>query len=139
MKRAAVGLVALALVGTALFSGLTACSYAPGGMGYSNGPETYVSDPYSPKTITIKDTRNGQVVWTYEVPVGRQLVMQFFPGEDQTKNFPDLLRWQEMPAGMGSGELSNSMPVPPQAMCFIDVSLRSTPEYHKNGAGAGKK
>ena len=134
MKRSALAVLALTVI-----SGLSACSYTPGGMGYSDGPMTYVSDPYSPKTITIKDSRNGQVVWTYEVPVGRQVVFQIFPGKDQTKNFPDTLKWKEMPAGLGSGELSNSMPCPPREMCVIDMSLRTTPEYHKNADAAGGK
>lgn len=132
MKRPALAVLALALM-----SGLSACSFAPGGLSYTGGPETYVSDPYSPKTITIKDTRNGQVIWTYEIPVGRQLVIQFYTGDDQTLNFPDKLKWKEMPAGTGSAELSNSMPCPPRSMCLIEMTLRTTPEYNRN-ASAGK-
>ncbi len=115
------GLVALAASG---------CSYyRPGGHGFSNdGPYTYYSTAHMPQTLTLKDTRTDEVLWTVEAPVGTQLVVRFARGSGEGPR-PDVMRWEIMPLGQQWGSLDNEMPVPPASARLIEASLRPTPEF----------
>lgn len=109
-------------------AGVTGC-YAPGGMGYSNDTYTFTSEPYSPKTVFLKDIRTQQTLWTYEVPVGRQLVVSLISGPDQAKSMPDTMRFGEMKPGDSFGSLANSMPIPGVTSREIGFELRKIPEF----------
>ena len=123
------GRTALACV--AAMIGLTGCSiYKPGGTGWSDDTFTYFGLPHQPVTVTLIDTRTGQTLWTYEVPVGRQLTLRF--DEDyapDNKMTPALLSWQEMKQGTRYGALENTMLVPDKYSRRLDPTYRDEPEF----------
>jgi hypothetical protein len=121
-------LLALSLAAAAA-CGLLAGCYAEGGLGYSDDQYTFVSRPYQPWVVTLKDTRTGQDFWTVEVPVGKQLVMRFRKDEGTKDSYtPDLMEWAFMEPGTQSGKMGNSMPVPPSNARRLDPVIRPTPE-----------
>lgn len=118
------------------FSLLTAASfaavgcYSEGGLGWSEDQHVYVSRPYQPWTVTLKDTRTGQELWSVEVPVGKQLVVHFLTGTGSPGAYtPDTMEWAIMEEGVESDRLGNSMPVPPAISRRLDPVLRPTPEF----------
>ena len=87
--------------------------YREGGAEASYDTTTYVSTSQLPKTVIVRDTRDGSEIWSYEVPVGRKLVVEFLP--DRNENLParpDMMRWGEMDPDDQYGSLKNEMPVP---------------------------
>jgi len=125
---------AMACAATAVL-GLQGC-YVPGGSGFSRDTFTYYGIPDQPPTVTILDTRTGETVWTYEVPVGRQLTMRFvddYASDNVMK--PTKLEWQDMELGTRSGTLENSIFVPDRYSRRVDVTYRPAPEMPK-GASA---
>ena len=100
-----------------------------GGSGASIDEFTYVSEAHAPKTITVVDTRTGETVFSMDVPVGQQLVMNF---EDHSKDkgeyMSGTMRWKVMPAGQRGSILSNRTMVPPPNSRRIDMALREGPE-----------
>ena len=132
-------LAALALAGLAL-AALPGCYYGgwhEGGDHASNDKHVYLSTEWQPKTVKLLDTRNGEMMTSWEVPVGKQLCIQFF----QTLNkddplYPSIMKWEIMKAGRTGGTLSNSMPVPGQSARRLDVELRPVPEYPADVAEA---
>jgi hypothetical protein len=115
---------------------LTGC-YAEGGLGYSDDNYTFVSRPYQPWVITLKDTRTNQDFWTVEVPVGKQLVIQFREdGGTKDTYTPDLMEWGFMEPGTQTARLGNSMPVPPSNSRRLDPVLRTIPELPPRMANA---
>jgi hypothetical protein len=105
--------------------------WVEGGRGNSADAFTYVSTEYQPKTISLVDTRTGQTVWSYELPVGRQLNMQFFRGDSNTAaDFlnPDTMTWDDVPAKTYFGLARQRLAVPPATARRIDVALRPSPE-----------
>lgn len=129
---AASGVVALAATG---------CStYVPGGSGFSDDAYTYPSTPQTPQTVTLTDTRTGQTLWTYEIPVGRQLTVRFMrDSEPENVLTPDTMYWEEMDAGTHYGYLDNSMLVPNRDGRRLDPMVRPAPEMPTAAApGAGQ-
>ena len=114
---------------------LTGCnSYTEGGAGGSYDTFTYVSYSDQPKTITLVDWRDSSVIWTYEVPVGRKLVVSFVKDRfEQSPNRPDLMRWGEMAESTNYGELRNEMAVPRTRR--VDVGLREAGESAPGAKG----
>lgn len=127
-RRTAVAALAI----SAALAGLGGCvTYKPGGDGRSIDTFTYVSDALSPKTVTLLDLRTGETLWTYEVPVGRQLVVRFYENKkDAVSNMPDIMRWDEMPAGKKHQQLRNLVNVPPAGSRRVDMTIRSIPEHN---------
>ncbi len=126
----------LALAGV-LAVGLTAggCGLAyrpyfdPGGSGAAIDEYTYVSTAHAPQTVTVVDTRTGESVFTVDVPVGEQLVINFDADRNPDhETMPDEMRWRIMPAGNRYGKLRNRMPMPPASARRVDVTLRTVPE-----------
>ena len=112
---------ALCLVPAACWSG-----YTPGGYSASGTPSTYESTQHMPQTVTLVDTTTQETIWSMEVPVGQQLVVDF--AEDHVKDNPArpaLMKWRLMERG-GSGSLSNSIPAPAPAARRLDVSRTRT-------------
>lgn len=115
---------------------LAGCLGIPGHMEGGNrrsiDRHTYVSRPLEPKTINLIDTRSGEILWTYEVPVGRKLSIQFYKNRNEDPNFPDEMRWDEMGESENFASLSNAMPVPPSSARKISWDIRPIPEYAHN-------
>ncbi len=124
--RRGVGLAAVLSAGLAV----PGC-WIEGGRGYSGDSFTYISTEHQPKTVSVIDTRTGQTVWSYEVPVGRELVMEFYEGESaRAADYlnPDILRWDDFEAGQLFGAPGKRVSVPPATARRIDVALRPAPE-----------
>lgn len=115
----------IAILGAGLLGGCT----MPGGNMYSADKFTYVSDPYSPKTISLLDVRTRQVVWTTEIPVGQQLIVSFYEGSDPGANMPDVMKYGFAKAGSWSASLQSSIPVPGPESRRIDCTIRTAPEF----------
>ena len=105
---------------------LTAC-YTPGGgwYPYSGGPKTYYSYQTRPVSIRLVDLRDDSVVFSMDVPAGKQLVYDFVPGSgDDVAQRPDLMRFEVFPIGRETGSLTNSITVPGQWDRRVDVYYR---------------
>jgi hypothetical protein len=100
-----------------------------GGTGMSQDTFVYVSRPHEPKTVTLIDTRSGEAIWTYDVPVGSKLVIDFEADESEgIPERPDLMRWELMNDTELMGRLDNAIPVPAATARRLDVTLRPSPE-----------
>lgn len=108
---------------------MSACYY-PGGPGYSADQHTYESTAWQPWTVTVRDTRTGEAVWSLDVPVGQQLVVRFREGRGtDDQHTPDMMQWDLMPVGKRFGQgLHNSVPVPPSHARRLEPELRAVPE-----------
>ncbi len=116
-------------LGVGLGAGLSGCiGYSPGGNMASNDEYTYWSTPHLPQTVTLIDTRTGEKIWTYEIPVGKQLVMHFYTDEYPGANFTDSMRWDIMDVETSFGHMKNEMPVPGHFARRVDVEVRPSPE-----------
>jgi hypothetical protein len=133
----------LVAVGLAAGLGGTGCNpYDEGGSQASYDVAPFVSTSHQPKTVSIVDTRDGSIVWTWEIPVGKKLVIDF--DQDKFKdnpNRPDVMRWQEMDADQRYGSLNNEMAVPRTRR--IDWFLRepgeAAPGAKPKAASAGER
>ncbi|MFG0259914.1 MAG: hypothetical protein ACF8LK_06125 [Phycisphaerales bacterium JB041] len=100
-----------------------------GGSGASIDEFTYVSRPYEAKTVSVVDTRTGEVVFSMDIPVGQQLSINF---DDKSKNqgkyMSGEMRWAVQEAGSRFGTLRNRVDVPPPHSRRIDVDIRQGPE-----------
>lgn len=119
-------------IGLLLAALFTAGCYTPQGglMPASSGALTYYSTSEEPKTIVLLDMRNGENIFEMQIPVGRQLVMQFFAdsGDDPVYS-PDLMKYEIMDIGTWYGSLDNSMTVPDAYSRRIDVFIRPGDRY----------
>lgn len=109
---------------------LSAGCYHEGGPLRSIDRFTYVSTSWQPKTVTLIDTRTGESMWSVDIPVGQQLVIDFDTSKDadNTQWLPDEAKWDLMPDTRRHGTLHNKMKVPPRHARRLDVSLRPVPE-----------
>ena len=96
---------------------------------------TYWSTESKPTTITIIDTSTGEPFFTVEIPVGKQLVLDFKEGAgDDDVRTPDLMRYEVFEVGTTIGILRNAITVPGRFSRRIDVSYRPAPEYAETPA-----
>src|SRR5262245_44119252 len=110
---------------------LTGC-YAPGGglMPKTGGPQTFPSSEMLQETVTLYDTRTNEVISVFEIPPGKQLVLDFDEGEgDDPVHTPDLLRWDIMDRSQTSGKLHRAQTVPNAASRRLEVTLHQGPAY----------
>ena len=115
------GLVGLVLVGC--------YGPNPGFMTATGHPVTYYSTELKPTTITIVDERSQEVIFSVEIPVGRQLTVDFQNGKgDDPVNTPDLMRYEVYEMGTKYGKLRNALTVPNQYCRSIRVDYRPAPE-----------
>jgi len=115
----------------------TGCSYSAGGSGYSDDTFLYPSTAQVPKSVTLVDTRTGQTLWSYEIPVGRRLVVSFNRNvEPQNALTPDRMNWDELDSSTSSGSLENSMLVPDRNGRRLDVRVRLAPELPAGASAA---
>ena len=122
-RRRLATLLGASILATSL---LGAC-HMQGGSLYSDDKHTYVSTSWRPWTVSLVDTRTGEAVWSMDVPVGRQLVVQFREGSGPNEFKPDMMDWMLMEPGRG-GALRNQIPVPPASARRLEPVLRPTPE-----------
>lgn len=124
------GLGALAILGGCTTGGPYRSFWTEGGSGSSEDAFTYVSTPHQPKTISVIDTRTGEVMWSVDVPVGQQLSMKFYHDREPDNPYaPDLLKWSLWEAGTKHGRLDNALLVPSGDARRVDISLRQSPEF----------
>jgi hypothetical protein len=123
-----VTILALSLAASAILAGC----YRPQGslMPATGDAYTYFSTELYPKTVRILDTRDGEVVFAMDIPVGKQLTLDFVPGEGDDPTYtPDLMRYEVFDLGTETGKLTNAMSVPNASSRKIEVGLREGPEY----------
>lgn len=135
IRRGLLGFVAACAAAT--LGGCALPGHHEGGSSYSLDKHTYVSRTWEPKTINVVDTRTDEVFWSYELPVGRKLVIWFkTDGNADDPHMPDLIRWGEMPAAARFGEIDQEAPAPPSSARRIDWYLRPVPEMAPSTASA---
>ncbi|MGD9693809.1 MAG: hypothetical protein AB7G17_06845 [Phycisphaerales bacterium] len=109
---------------------LTGCYYEGGPLS-SQDRFTYVSRPFQPWTVDLVDVRTGETIWSVDVPVGQQLVVDFQSAKSGTNVDPwrpDTMLWDVMPEGRRFGALSNKMSVPASNARRLEPKLRAVPE-----------
>jgi hypothetical protein len=101
----------------------------------SDDQHVYVSRPWEPKTVSLIDTRNDEVIWSYEVPVGEKLVIRF---EDHNKPEPgETMLWGAGDPNKGKIRLINEIPVPDSSIRKLSWVMRPVPEYAASGDETG--
>jgi len=125
----------IALTAT-LFAFCSGCGVVPitgwsaGGNQASDDQYTYVSPAHTPQTISLIDTRTGEVIWSRDVPVKQQLSIKFYENENKKNpSRPDIMKYGLQAAGSRWGRLTDSITVPPPDARRIDVALRTGPEF----------
>jgi rhodanese-related sulfurtransferase len=123
----------LGITGLALLAPTTGCYRPQGGlMPYTGAASTYISYETQQKSVQIIDVRSGDVVFSMDIPAGKQLTMDFVEDEgDDPVLSPDLLRYEIFDAGKKTGKLHNVMSVPPAHSRRIEVQVRTGIEYTK--------
>jgi len=114
------------MLGMAAVLTLAGC-YSPSGgwVKRRNVANTYYSTESLPATVTIVDTRTEEPFFTIEIPVGKQLTMDFKEGKgDDPVLTPDLMVYQVFDLGTKIGKLRNSVTVPNSYSRRIDVDYR---------------
>lgn len=121
--------VAVSLI--AAIVALPGCHSPKGGMMPASwGTTTYYSTEFSPKTVTLIDLRTEEEIFVMDIPVGKQLTLDFRSGMgDDPVYTPDLMRYQVFDIGTHIGRLRNSMTVPNAVSRRIDVEIRHGVEY----------
>jgi hypothetical protein len=113
---------------------LTAAVLAASALGgcYTSGRSgvghIYESTTWSPKTLTLVDTRTGETAWSVDVPVGQAIMVTFSEGTGPNEFRPDEIRWEMAPIGRQIVTPMNAQPCPPAYARRIDMTLRSAPE-----------
>jgi hypothetical protein len=100
---------------------------APGGPRASRDRFIYESTEWMPQTVTVRDTRTGEAIWSMDVPVGRQLIMQFRPGRGEGDYYPDSMEWALADRGKGA-RLDMMISVPGPTARIVEPTLRPAPE-----------
>lgn len=112
--------------------------YHPGGNMQSEDTFTYWSTPHMPQTVTLVDTRTGEKIWTYEIPVGKELVIKFYADQNPGAHLSDTMRWDVKDVESKYGRLPNVLPVPDHFSRRVDVEVRPGPEPAPATADAAK-
>jgi len=111
---------------------LTGCTqyrnYYPGGGYTSLDRFTYESTSWTPQTVTIRDTRTGQDIWSIDVPVGQKVVVWFRRGEGPDDVYPDAMEWDVFDLDVNHGKLTNKIGVPASTARVVLATLRPAPE-----------
>lgn len=89
---------------------------------------TYDSTTWSPKTVSLIDTRTGETAWSVDVPVGQAIRVVFSEGSGPNEYLPDEIRWELAPIGRRIVTPTNFQPCPPAHARRLDLSIRETPE-----------
>jgi hypothetical protein len=115
---------------------LSACHRPQGPvMNYTGASDTFYSYEYLPTTVTLLDTRTEEVIFHLDIPVGKQLSLQFLDGEgDDPVYTPDLMVYEVWDQKTEFGKLRNSITVPSADVRRLDVSYRPAPEQRPEPA-----
>lgn len=89
---------------------------------------TYESTQYLPQTVTVVDLRDGQELWSMDVPVGYKLITRFYDNKSDNPAYPDIMRWAVVPLTRKSTLLENKIPMPDSGARRIEVAYREGPE-----------
>jgi hypothetical protein len=125
-------LPALAAVAIAAAVAVTSGCHRPQGamMPYTGGSYTYFSYQAKPKTLRLRDLRTDEIVFAMDIPTGKQLTIQFKPGDgDDPVYRPDLMLYQVMDMGTTTGKLRNAMSVPGATTRRLEVEMRDGVEF----------
>ena len=99
--------------------------------------KAYRSDAWSPKTITLLDTRTGESVVTLDVPVGKQLNMWFVKSRTTAeREGTNTLRYAFRPWGDKSTIPGTTFTVPPPSALRLDMTERAKPEMPPAAGGS---
>ncbi len=123
----------LALVAATGMLTLAGC-YGPRGAiyPYSGNGYTYVSTEMNPVTITLYDTRNEEPFFKLDVPVGKQLTLNFLEGKgDDPVERPDRMVYSIWNSGTATGRLTNQLTCPGIGCRRISYDIRSAPEWRE--------
>ncbi|MEM1328985.1 MAG: hypothetical protein AAGG07_00340 [Planctomycetota bacterium] len=126
----------LALAASVAILPAQGCSRA-GGAGATEDRHNYPSTTHSPKTIRVVDSRSGEVLWSFDVPVGQKLSLKFDEGEYENEVLPDRMRWGLGPISGDPGLDLGEMAVPDSTSRRLEMELREAPEYPSAGTGEG--
>ena len=119
------GLAAAGVVLAGIALGGCIPGYYPGGSLASRDLYTYQSTQDYPQTVTVVDTRTHEQIWSCDIPIGQELVIQFFEDHDEkSADRPSLMRWELLPIERRGGDLHNSLPMPVKWDRRVDVTLR---------------
>lgn len=108
---------------------LASVAWMSGCLFASNDRYPYVSRTWSPKTVTLVDSRTGQELWRYELPVDTKLKINFVGGDKDNLEFPDEMRWEVRSTTGGSFKDEGRLPSPPAGVRRVDWFERKPPEY----------
>lgn len=119
-------MVAAGALGALFAAGLTGC-YVEGGAGASLDRHVYVSTEFRPVTLTVFDANTRQPQWSYDVPVGKKLVLEFYddayPDEAYTTT---KMKWDVWDQDQIFGAPGQEFKVTKAR--YLDYRLRPTPE-----------
>ena len=123
--------LAMIALGLAASATLLGCHRPQGAfISYTGASQTYYSYELQPKTVRVVDLRTNEVIFSMDIPPGKQLSLDFVTGDgDDPVYTPDLMRYEVFDMGTSIGKLHNTMTVPAAANRRIDVTLRQGPEY----------
>lgn len=129
MKMWMIGLGLIAMAGCVL----SGCHRPQGAMIPSPyGSSTYYSTEQQPKSVVLVDTRDDSEIFRIDVPVGKQLTLDFVEdrGDDPVMR-PDLMRYEIWDIGTTFGRLRNAVSVPNKYSRRIDWYLGDSPQYQE--------
>jgi hypothetical protein len=100
--------------------------YYAGGNLATNDRFVYESTRDLPMTVRLRDQRSGEVIWSFDIPEGQQLVIDFdeADGYEQEGPGPDTMRWASMPLGTHFGSLVNKIQVPTASDRMLEPMIR---------------
>jgi outer membrane biosynthesis protein TonB len=144
MKRTC-GLLALILLASS-----TGCAKFPYGMSLDR--HNFISTPHQPLTVSVKDTITGEELLRVDIPVYKQLLIDFEHKHDwtpaQTPGLPaESVTWEIIDAdrlmagGMIGGDLKNRLELPGNPVKIVvdvrdDESVAGVPTYQPAGTAA---
>lgn len=139
LRSAGVIIRFLAIGGIAV--GLAACTHTPnnggGVFGHAGGPVTIQSTEITQKSVRMIDLRNGEVFFSLDIPVGKQLTFDFDRGDgDDPVYTPDIMRYEVKDIGDKYGKLTNSMTAPNAESRRVDVFVKQSPQYSNQPAAS---
>ena len=144
MKRACLWTLSATLATSALLTGCNAPGYPgyyAGGNMASNGRFVYESTRDMPTSVDLRDQRSREIIWSFDIPVGQQLVIDFDEGDGGETERPgaDIMRWGAMPLGTTYKGLTSSIQVPTADDRILEPRIRSTPDVPEQASsGMGR-
>ncbi len=98
------------------------------GCSYSGDRHPIESTTWSPKTMTLYDTRTSEPVWAVDIPVGYKLIVAFEEGAGPNEYNSAIIKWEVMESERNQIVLSNRQACPGKDVRKLEMTLRDTPE-----------